>query len=93
MTVTCTEHGVNTPAYIDSFGGMVPCIVIEIHESCDGTRIGQRDQLTVRVEKTMAGYRKGEIVQCSAAYTPPRSCRFLKGYFYRIRTNYRYVPN
>jgi hypothetical protein len=88
-----TQFTAGTPAFIDSFGGMVPCTVIEVHTPCNGRRIGPRNELTVRVDKTMAGYRKGEVLQRNAAYTPPKVCRIKGQFFYRIQTTYEYVPS
>lgn len=86
-----TAYGVGTKAYVDSFGGMIPCVVTEIHKpNANGIVIGH-DELTVRIEETRGGYTKGEIVKRSAAYTPPRKHRILRGYSYRINTAYKYV--
>lgn len=87
------EFTAGTEAYIDTFGGMVPCTVLLVNKPCNGRRIGDHDELTVRVDKTMAGYRKGEIVNRSAAYTPPKVCRIKRQYEYRINTLYAYVPS
>lgn len=81
-----------TKAYIDSFRGLVPCTVLAVNKPCNGRRIGDEDELTVRVDQAMAGYSEGETVNCTAAYTPPRICCFLQGHLYRIRTDYAYVP-
>lgn len=86
-----TPYGVGTKAYVDSFAGMIPCVVTEIHKpNANGIVIGQ-EELTVRIEETRGGYAKGEIVKRSAAYTPPRKQRILRGYSYRINTAYKYV--
>lgn len=85
------SYGVGTKVYIDSFGGMIPCTVIEILKSgANGIQIGH-DELTVKVEETRGGYTKGEIVTRSAAYTPPRKQRFLRSHSYRINTAYKYM--
>ena len=86
------SYGVGTPAFIDTFGGMVKCKVIEIHKpNANGFSIGKSDEITVEVEENKGGYAKGEIVQRSAAYTPPRKQRFTKGYAYRVNTAYKYA--
>lgn len=85
------SYGVGTKAFVDTFGGMVPCVVTEIHKpNANGIVIGH-NELTVRITETRAGYVKGELVMRSAASTPPRKHRFLRGYSYRINVNYKYA--
>lgn len=87
----CTSYGVGTPAFIDTFGGMVKCKVIEVHKlNSNGFSIGQ-NEITVEVQENKGGYAQGELVQRSAAYTPPRKQRFLEGHAYRINTAYKYA--
>ena len=84
-------YGVGTKSYVDSFGGMIPCVVIAILKpNANGIVIGH-DELTVKIEETRGGYTKGEIVTRSAAYTPPRKHRILRGSQYRINTAYKYA--
>lgn len=89
-TTHYAEFGVNTPAFIDTFGGLVPCIVREVRNACNGRLIGKRGELLVEVTKTMAGYRKGERVEQVAAYTPPRKMIVRRQYSRRILCCYKY---
>lgn len=84
-------YGVGTKAYVDSFAGLIPCVVTQIHKpNANGITIG-RDELTVRMEETRGGYTKGEIVTRSAAYTPPQKQCVRRDYSRRILTAYKYV--
>jgi|688.fasta_scaffold03312_55 hypothetical protein len=87
----CKSYGVGTKAFIDSlFGGMIRCVVVEIHKpKANGIRV-DHDEISVKVEENKGGYHKGEIVKRSAAYTPPRQQRYTQGAFYRINTAYKY---
>jgi len=86
-----TEYNVGCPAYIDAFNGRIPCIVVEVMKpGANGHLIGH-NEIKVRVTKTTKGYRRGEILTRSAAYTPPRRCYRQNGYSSRILTDYQYV--
>lgn len=91
MPEETTVHLIGTPAYIDSFGGLVPCTVVEIRRTCEGHRIGKLGEIVVRIEKTKAGYKQGELVERVAAHTPPRCCVSTFQGKQTIRTNYRYL--
>lgn len=84
--------GINSKAFIDSFGGLIPCIVREIRKVANGHIVGERNELLVEVSVTMGGYKKGELVERSACYTPPRRMIVRKKYSSRILTNYQYQP-
>ncbi len=76
-------------AYIDGFSGMIPCTVIKVLKPCNGRAINQHE-LIVRIDQTIGGYNHGERVTCDAAYTPPRSQCYLRGYRYCVNVNYIY---
>jgi hypothetical protein len=88
--VEVTAYGVGTKAYIDGFGGMVPCTVTKILKPGANGRIIGNEEIEVVITETMAGYTAGEHVKCSAAYTPPRAQRLVRGYHYRVNVNYSY---
>jgi hypothetical protein len=89
-TYTGRVYRAGTKAFLDTlFSGMIRCTVLAVLRRCNGRLIGH-DDLTVRVDETKGGYREGEVLQRSAAYTPPRSQRYLRDHFYRINVNYVY---
>lgn len=86
------SYGVGTKAYVDSFGGMIRCTVIAVHKPAAlGFQVGSVDEISVCMDETRGGYTQGEIVQRSAAYTPPCTQMFVRDYSYRINTGYKYV--
>jgi hypothetical protein len=84
------NYGVNTPVYLDTFGGVVKGKVIKVNRPCNGIIHGNFDDLLVEVQETAHGYQLGEVVTRSAAYTPPRKHRKLRDGHYRIDTNYKF---
>lgn len=92
-TTGFTAYRKGTKAFIDGFGGAIPCTIVEVHKKCNGRLIGPRDELTVEVTETKGGYTRGEREQRCAAYTPPFAQRYVRDYFYRINVCYEYLPD
>lgn len=74
------EYGIGTLAYIDSFGGLIPCKVIEINEI--------PRKITVKVTANRPGYKRNEIVTYHASWIIPRSSVYISCGKYKIRNNY-----
>lgn len=83
-------YGVGTKAFMDTFAGLIPCTVVEIHvPKARGWVCGRQEELTVQVDEDGHGYAKGELLKRSAFFTPPRVHR-RTGILYRINTGYVY---
>lgn len=85
------EYRAGTLAYIDSFGGMIECRIVEVRKPCYGFTLGNFDDLLVEITEDKGGYRKGERVEKPAFHCLPRSHRVLRGYHYRINAEYKYA--
>jgi len=90
MKRTALPYGVGTLAYIDGELGLIRCRVTAISGEDYGFVVCGPQVLTVEVLETKGGYFKGEVLQRSAYRTPPRKHRVVRGYSYRILTNYVY---
>lgn len=85
----CLVYGAGALAYLDTFAGMVPCRVLEVIEPGNGIRCSS-GRLRIRLMRTVGAYKQGEILEWSCDHVVPRAHRVLRGYHYRISTNYRY---
>jgi hypothetical protein len=83
-------YGAGKQAMIDSFGGMIPCVVKKVIEPGRG-QYPTEGKVQVEVTKSVGGYRKGEIVERSASYIVP--CGYLRRgkYSSSINTLYRWA--
>lgn len=79
-------------AYVDTFSGMLPCVVAGVLRESYGFIIGDRDSITVRLTADRGSYKRGEIISASASSIIPRKMRFVRSGKYRIDTIYRFVP-
>lgn len=79
-------------AYVDTFSGMVPCVVVGVLRESHGFIVGDRDSVTVRLTADRGAYKRGEITSASASNIIPRKMRFVRSGQYRIDTIYRFVP-
>jgi len=66
---------VGCKAYIDSFSGLVPCIVQQI----------TNDTVVSKITAARPGYKVGEIVHSTHRYTVPRTAVFTRLGQFRIR--------
>ncbi len=84
-----TDHYAGEHAFIDSFGGLIPCVVLSvIKETQEGVTSGV---VEVKVKKTMGGYREGEIcVKENALYVVPVTNVKLRGHSFRIVDRYNW---
>lgn len=63
-------------AYLDTFSGMVPCVVLDIcdggkaHVGCHSRNFGP--YVLVRVTKQIGAYRRGDLVEDKPRYIVPR---------------------
>lgn len=88
--MTFAEYGPKTTAFLDTFSGMIPCVVTEVLKpGANGKRIG-RNEVKIRITKDVGAYRKGEILTESASNVVPRNHRIKRGYTYRINVMYQY---
>lgn len=79
-----------TLAFVDSFGGLVPCKVVAVSKGgpFPGWIVAQ-GEISVKVTASRAGYRKGELLTGRAASNIiPRSQVVTRKGQYRIRTNF-----
>jgi hypothetical protein len=84
------DFAAGTPAFVDGFGGLIPIRVISVDTPGSGAYVTS-GRLTARVEKSMAGYRKGEIITGTASQFPPRKMVRRRGFHQVIGVNYRWV--
>jgi hypothetical protein len=64
------QFGAGEKAVIDSFGGLIPCVVKRVVEPGRGL-YATEGKIEVEVTKKMAGYSKGEIVERPASKVVP----------------------
>ena len=93
LTATANKNvfGVGTLAFYDTFSGLVPCVVIEIKQSCYGFRCGPYDAVKFKVTADHGPYCKGEILESDACHVPPRKMIRSMKFSNRIQTFYRYI--
>lgn len=83
-------YGAGAKALIDTFGGMVPCVVKRVVEPGRG-QYATEGKIEVEVKKSMAGYREGEVVMYSASkIVPPEQVR-RREYSSVVNTLYRWA--
>ena len=85
------SYGPGTKAYIDSFNGLVPCVVVEVIPPHGDIR-KHDTRVIVRITRTGKGYRAGELVEFGPHTVPPRDCVRRKRLGVAIRMDYQYVP-
>jgi len=87
------SYGPGTKAYIDSFNGLVPCVVVAVNVdnpyNGDLRKYGTR--VTVKVTRTGHGYQAGELVEFSGDRVPPRECVRRRRTNVTISLDYQYV--
>jgi hypothetical protein len=83
-------HRAGELAYLDSFGGMLPVTVVSVEQEGSG-RIAAgpgQGEITVRLNVTRGGYRKGEEITQKACNVVPRDHTRPRGH---INSDYRWV--
>lgn len=76
-------YGVGTKAYIDSFGGLVPCIVQAIKYAFE-----EYTQVVVKVTAHRPGYSKGDVVEFNPSTVVPRDRVSVRRGRHYINTQY-----
>ena len=76
-------------AYFDSFGGLIPCKVIQVAKGDPYN--GWAVSITVQLTATRGTYKKGEILKLSSAKCIPRPQIVRRSGMYKIRTNYSWI--
>ena len=79
-------------AYLDTFSGMVPCVIVGVIRESHGFIVGDRDAVSVRLTANRGAYKRGEVISASASNIIPRKMRFVRSGKYRIDTIYRFIP-
>lgn len=69
-----------TKAYIDSFAGLIPCVVLAIRE-----RELYGCEATVKVTAARPGYQRGEEVTRASFFFIPRECVKVRNHKYVVR--------
>jgi hypothetical protein len=84
------QHGAGELAYLDSFAGMVPCTVLQVGESGLGRVAAGAGEgsVTVRVNVSRGGYRRGEEITVRAFDVVPRSHHYYRAGSGRVNTTY-----
>jgi hypothetical protein len=84
-------HRAGELAYLDSFGGMLPVTVVSVEREGSGRTVVGPDEgeLTVRLNVTRGGYRKGEQITTKAHNVVPRDHTRPRGH---INSDYRWIP-
>lgn len=83
---------IGAKCYLDTFSGMVPCVVTAVARESFGFLVGNRDSVSVRLTADRGAYNHGEIINASASNVIPRNMRFVRSGQYRIDTVYRFIP-
>ena len=86
-----TPYQVGTLAYLDTFSGLIKCRVTKILDNNANGIYHSGGKVEVELMETIGAYKKGEILEWTAVYVPPRAQvkrNRIKG---RILTNYKYV--
>lgn len=86
-----TTYGVGTKAYLDTFAGMVPCVVTEILRPGANGKLITRDDVVIKLTQTVQAYKKGEILTESASSVVPRKQIIERKYSRRVNVCYKYV--
>ena len=88
---TIAVYRTDDPAYLDSFGGMLPVTVLEVVIPGDGWQVAPPSgEIRVKMNVTRAGYRKSEIIISSAHNIVPRSQVIHREYSDRVISLYRW---
>lgn len=91
-TANKNVFGIETPAFYDTFSGLVPCRVIGIKPGRHyGFLAGHNDTITAIVTKDRGPYKKGETIVNGASHIIPRRFIRIRDYHYRILSNYVYA--
>jgi hypothetical protein len=69
-------------AYYDTFSGLIPCQVVSINGN----------MVEFKLNKTIAAYRKGEVLKSSANWVVPKDAIVNKKYSKTIRY-YQVIPD
>jgi len=88
-------YGPGTKAYLKSWDGLVPCVVVAVSRPCNGMQdsLLPYGELLVRVSRSNEAYRAGEVVPCRAVDAPPRECVSRGPNGYAINAGYWYLPS
>jgi hypothetical protein len=89
-TPNVKTYGVRTLAYLDTFAGLVPCVIVAIDGESIGRRAVGEKSITIRLTATRGAYKRGEILRESAVDVPPRNCVIRRRYGSTINSSYRY---
>lgn len=85
-----TQYKAPRAAFIDGFGGLTSCTVIEVIEPGEGNQF-EKGKIRVRVDETRSGYSKGEVLVLGPRSIVPKDRLRERGYHYRIDTRYAWV--
>lgn len=81
-----------TLAYLDSFGGMIPCTVVEVLLPGTGYIVAPKSgKIRARINVTRGGYHRGEIGLFGAADVVPRNHHHYRGGSGRINSLYAWA--
>ena len=83
---------VGAKCYLDTFSGMVPCVVVGVLRESHGFIVGDRNAVSVRLTADRGAYKRGELIHTSASNVIPRKMRFVRCGQYRVDTIYRFIP-
>ncbi len=91
MTTEPAVYRAGDPAYLDSFGGLLPVTVLEVVTPGDGWQVAPPSgEIHVKMNVTRAGYHKGEVLLEPAHKVIPRSQVIHREYSDRIISLYRW---
>jgi hypothetical protein len=82
------EHRAGEPALLDTFAGMVPCVVVAVDTT---GRYGT--EVVVRLTSNHGAYRKGETVVQRDHWVVPRGSHYYRDGIGRIRHDYVWVQS
>lgn len=83
-------YTIGAAAYLDTFRGLVPCKTAKLHTTeAHGVKFVE---VSAVVTKTVGAYSKGETVTLCHSHVVPVKQVVRRGFGYRIKTDFEWVP-
>lgn len=83
---------VRTKCYLDSFAGLIPCVVTQVKiEAAGNLMFGP--EIQIKLTANRQSYRRGEILMWPASHVIPRGHVRVKNGHFLINSDYKFVPS
>lgn len=101
MATMVNDHHAGELAYVDTFAGLIPCKVTDVHTITEyvgplfaapearDTKSTTRVQVTLTADR--GAYKRGEVLVFHPDQVIPRGSVFTRGHVRRVRNDYRWV--